>query len=262
MQAVSDSKPFNMIGGLDCNLKSTELSPTSQDKQSQICQYVAKIHLCDCSLPEQWKELRDHPLYFLCCDGNVVSYKTKAGPHLLKPYYNRKSGCLSHSFGLKTKSTAKLVLEHFHPSFLEIGGEIKYKDKNRANTKLDNLTFEPFEEPGEKAFWDVYVKTRWDRDDLFEEYVKPYFDHILDSDSVKTFCEKYKATDIPTHDQLCQMLEQGWIHRYGERHHFHREIPLSQTKQLLKYLIKRATAEVPFTDETPVTKTLKRQKRV
>jgi hypothetical protein len=149
---------------------------------------------------------------------------------------------LSHSFGTKTKSTAKLVLEHFHPLFFEIGGEIKYKDKNRANTKLNNLTFEPFEEPGEKAFWDVYVKTRWDRDDVFEEHVKPYFDHILDCDSVDRFCMKYKAGDVPANDQLCQMLEQGWIQRYGRRRHPCREIPLSQTKQLLKYLISRATA--------------------
>ena len=108
MQALSASKTLNMIEGTDCNLKRTELSPTSQDKQSQICQYVAKTHLCDCSLPEQWKELRDHPLYFLCSDGNVVSCmsSTKWGPHLLKPYYNKKNVVWVTVLAWKQKSTA------------------------------------------------------------------------------------------------------------------------------------------------------------
>ena len=60
--------------------------------------------------------------------------------------------------------------------------------------------------------------------------------------------------------KLCQMLEQGWIHEYGERSHFHPETPLSQTKQLLnlKYFISRATAGIPFSDDSPVMKTLKK----
>ena len=58
--------------------------------------------------------------------------------------------------------------------------------------------------------------------------------------------------------KLCQMLEQGWIHEYGERRHFHPETPLSQTKQLLKYFISWATAGIPFSDDSHVMKTLKK----
>ena len=78
------------------------------------------------------------------------------GPHVLKAYYN--NGLLSHSFGPKTKSMAKLVLEHFHPTFLETGGQIKYKDNNHWNVKLSNLSFDHFQEPGEKASRNVYYK--------------------------------------------------------------------------------------------------------
>ena len=102
---------------------------------------------------------------------------------------------------------AKLVLEHFHPSFLETGEQIKYKDKNRWNAKLSNLSFEPLQYPREKAFWDIYYKIRWDRISVFEEFVKPYFDHILNKESVNEFCMRYNGGDIPEEKELRQRLE-------------------------------------------------------
>ena len=102
---------------------------------------------------------------------------------------------------------AKLVLEHFHPSFLETGEQIKYKDKNRRNAKLSNLSFEPLQYPREKAFWDIYYKIRWDRINVSEEFVKPYFDHILNKESVNEFCMRYNGGDIPEEKELRQILE-------------------------------------------------------
>ena len=107
--------------------------------------------------------------------------------------------------------------------------------------KLSNLDFLPFEEPRAKSFWDVYYKTRWDREDVPEEHVKTYFDHILDRDSVADFCEKYNAGIIPQSDELKLMVEAGWVEKYGARRHSHRVIPEGQIRQLLKYLVARAT---------------------
>ena len=215
---------------------------SSFDKnRAKICRYIEKSKLCDCLEPEHWKELRGQPRYFLCADGNIVSCKTKTGPRLMKPYYNRNTGVLSHSFGPKTKGTAKLVLEHFHPSFLETGGQIKYKDKNRQNVKLSNLNFETFQQPGAKAFWDVYYQVRWERKDVSEDFVKVYFDHIIDRESVNMFCRKYSAGYIPEENELQQILEQGWIQKYGTRRHTRHEIPLGQIKQFLKYLVSCAS---------------------
>ena len=215
-------------------------SDKSTPTATNACSYANSKHICECTDPSQWKELRDHPKFFLCCDGNVVSFKRQTGPRLLQPYFNHRSQCLSHSFGKNTKSTAKLVLEHFHPSFPETGGRILYKDQNRKNAKLNNLDFVPFEEPGIKSFWDVYYKTRWDRDDVSEEHVKAYFDHILDSNSVADFCEKYNAGIIPQNDELKSILEAGWVEKYGGRRHSHHAIPEGQVRQLLNYLVTRA----------------------
>jgi hypothetical protein len=140
------------------------------------------------------------------------------------------------------------VLEHFHQSFPETGGRILYKDLNRRNAKLSNLDFIPFEEPGCKLFWDVYYKTRWDRDDIPEEHVKAYFDHLLDKGSVANFCEKYNAGFIPQDKELRLILEAGWVEKYGARRHSHRSIPEGQVRQLLKYLVGRATI---LSDESP-----------
>ena len=217
----------------DINMDSTPTATTA-------CSYANFLRLCECADPSQWKEIRDHPKFFLCCHGNVLSLK-RTGPRLLQPYFNQRTRCLSHSFGKNTKSTAKLVLEHFHPSFKESGGYILFIDKNRKNAKLSNLDFLPFEEPRAKSFWDVYYKTRWDREDVPEEHVKTYFDHILDRDSVADFCEKYNAGIIPQSDELKLMVEAGWVEKYGARRHSHRVIPEGQIRQLLKYLVARAT---------------------
>ena len=127
---------------------------------------------------------------------------------------------------------AKLVLEHFHPSFLETGGQIKYKDKNRRNAKLSNLSFEPLQYPREKAFWDIYYKIRWDRINVSEEFVKPYFDHILNKESVNEFCMRYNGGDIPEEKELRQILEKkNRIQKYGKRCHSNHEIPLPRANK-------------------------------
>ena len=232
-----------------------EVDITNTPSSAAACSYAHNTHLCECSDPTQWKEIRDHPGYFLCCDGNVVSCKYPTRPRFLKPYYNH--GCLSHSFGKRTKGTAKLVLEHFHPTFLETGGHILYCDKNRRNVKLSNLNFEPFEELGSKAFWDVYHKTRWDRNDTPEECVRTYFDHILDSESVENFCVRYNAGDVPQKEELKQILEHGWIEKYGLRRFFNQTIPVGQIHQMLNYLIARATQTTQEDPPEPSEKRLK-----
>ena len=56
-----------------------EMSSFNKDR-AKIRRYVEKSKLCDFLEPEHWKESRDHPVYFLCADFNVVPCKIKAGP--------------------------------------------------------------------------------------------------------------------------------------------------------------------------------------
>ena len=42
---------------------------------------------------------------------------------------------------------------------------------------------------------------------MSEEFVKPYFDHILNKESVNEFCMRYNGGDIPEEKELRQILE-------------------------------------------------------
>ena len=107
----------------------------------------------------------------------------------------------------------------------------------------------------------MYYQAQWDHNDKPEDFVKVYFGHIINHVSMNTFCMKYKAGSIPEENELRQILEQGWIKRYGARRYSHHEIPLGQIEQLLKYLISCANNETDC-DENVSEVPLKRQKRV
>lgn len=44
---------------------------------------------------------------------------------------------------------------------------------------------------------------------MSEEFVKPYFDHILNKESVNEFCMRYNGGDIPEEKELRQRLEKN-----------------------------------------------------
>lgn len=188
--------------------------------------------LCSCL---DWRQLTDHPGYYICEHGTILSARgTRI--RILKPFYNEKTRVSSASFGKFTKGVAKLVLESFDPNFLEKGGTIRYLNHNRRDVRLGNLSYETHSSSDEKDFWNSYKKLRWDSPQ--GPLVRTFFGTLLDEDLVSDHRQKLKAGVTPTQEELQKLMEKGWDRNPALRGHYicERAFPEGMMKELVSYL--------------------------
>ena len=88
----------------------------------------------------RWKQLEDHPGYYLCTHGTIVSARRRKLQQL-KPFVNKKSKPIVASFGRTSKNLKKLVLETFDPHFKECGGQVVFDLERWDNPCLQHLEY-------------------------------------------------------------------------------------------------------------------------
>jgi hypothetical protein len=160
---------------------------------------------------ESWRELKDHPGYYICQHGFVLSTK-KRQVKVLSTFYNKYTKVLSVSFGRKTRSVAKLVLETFDPEFQSTGGTPRFKNMDHRDVRLSNLTYDAYEGPEERDYWASYHKVRWNSPQGVPEHLaKAFFSYVLDNTSVRRFCKEYnKIISLPKQN-LKTCLKKGLL---------------------------------------------------